>query len=130
MRAEITDTANHGYLYLRAFECFTTAFQVIDYVRDPTWWHNVVIPDNVLQLQTETPTRRRVSPNYIEHVYNPLDQANFGDFGVAYGVNDEGLPGQRRRGSAIWFGANSVKLTFDAGTPLARLRDEIGRAHV
>lgn len=129
VRSDIADPANAGYLTLRAFEALTTAFQVIDYVRDPTWWHHVVIPDQVLQLDVDTPERRRVSPEYIEHVYNPLDRANFGDFGVAYGVNDEAMPGQRRRGTAFWFGADSVQFAFPAGAPLARMRD-VGQALV
>lgn len=123
VREDIADSANFGVLSLRAFEALTTAFQVIDYVRDPTWWHHVVIPDGVLQLDNDTPERRRVTPEYIENRYDALDQATFGDFGVAYGVNDEAMPGQQRRGVGVWFGVHDVQLTFAPNTPLARLRD-------
>jgi hypothetical protein len=123
MRTDVKDPANFGYLKLRAFESLTEAFLVIDYVRDPTWWHDVVIPDDVLQLETEGTARRRVSTAFIPHVFNALDAATFGDLGMAYGVDDEATPGQQRRGPAIWFGANSVQLTYPAGVPMARNLD-------
>ena len=123
VRDDVKLAANFGYLTLRAFESLTSAFLVVDYVRDPTWWHNVVIPDEVLQLNLERPVRRRVSTNFIPHVYGAIDSATFGDLGVAYGVDDEAMPGQRRRGSAIWFGGNAVQLTFPPQTPRARNLD-------
>ena len=123
VRDDIANPANFGYLTLRAFESLTTSFQVVDYIKDPAWWHHVVIPEAVLQLETESVTRRRVSPEYIEHVYGAVDGATFGDFGVAYGVNDEAMPGLARQGSATWFGGNSIVLAFPSGAPAARVRD-------
>lgn len=123
VRADVKDAVNFGYLKLRAFESLTEAFLVIDYVRDPTWWHDVVIPDDVLQLDTEGTARRRVSTAFIPHVYNALDAATFGDLGMAYGVDDEATPGQARRGPATWFGSNSVQLNYPAGVPMARNLD-------
>ena len=123
VRPDVKDPTNYGYLTLRAFESLTNAFLVIDYVRDPTWWHDVVIPDDVLQLDTEAVARRRVSTTFIPHVYNALDAATFGDLGMAYGLDDEAMPGQPRRGPAIWFGSNSVQLTYPAGVPMARNLD-------
>jgi len=123
MRAPIIDPASVGTLRLKAFEPFSDAFQVVDYVEDPTWWHNVSIPEEVLQQIVEAGGRRHVTPRLIEHVYGALDTAVYGDVGVAYGVDDEGEPGVQRAGQAIWFGGDSLVLNFAAGVPTARIND-------
>lgn len=123
MRSDVVDPANVDVLTFRAFEALTDAFRVVDYLRDPTWWHNVVIPGDVLKLDVDVAARRKVSPTLIEHVYGALDSPVYGDFGLAYGVDDEGEPGTARAGKAWWYGANSVVLAFDPDVPTARLRD-------
>lgn len=123
MRSDVVDPANIDTLKFRAFEALTEAFRVVDYLRDPTWWHNVVIPDDVLKLEVDVSARRKVSPTLIEHVYGALDVPVYGDFGLAYGVDDEGQPGTARAGSAWWFGGDSVVLNFAGGVPTARLND-------
>lgn len=123
MRANIVDPANFRILALKAFTPFTDAFQVVDYVEDPTWWHNVSIPEEVLQQIVEAGGRRHVTPRLIEHVYNALDTAVYGDVGLAYGVDDEGQPGIQRAGQAIWFGGNAIVLNFAAGVPTGRVND-------
>jgi len=123
MRQDVTDPASRDVLTFRAFEALTDAFRVADYVRDPTWWHNVVIPSDVLQMDVDVTVRRKVSASMIEHIYNALDVPTFGDFGLAYGVDDEGVQGTTRTGPAWWYGSNSVVLNFAAGVPTARVRD-------
>lgn len=119
-RADVIDAANHGVLKFQAFETLTTAFVVTDYLEDPTWWHNVTIPTDVLTLPAASGARRRVAPQLIEHVMNPLDQAVTGDFGMAVGVDDEGRAGIQRVGPATWFGGNSVVVSSSPG---GRIRD-------
>lgn len=123
VRADVKDPGSIGFLTFRSFESLTESFQVIDYVRDPTWWHDVVIPEEVAQFDVESAGRRRVSPNLIAHVYDSLDTAVYGDFGLAYGVDDDAQPGQARQGLAQWFGGNTIVLSFAPGVPLASLRD-------
>jgi hypothetical protein len=123
MRADVVASASLNTLVFRAFEALTEAFQVITYLEDPTWWHNVVIPAAILQLSTDSFGRRRVTPQLVEHVHAALDGAVFGDFGLAYGVDDEGQPGTARAGSATWYGSNSVVLSYATGVPVARPRD-------
>lgn len=123
MRDDVVDPASVDTLSFRAFEAFTDAFRVVDYLRDPTWWHNVVIPGDILQLDVDVASRRKVSTAMIEHVYNALDVPVFGDFGLAYGVDDERIPGTTRAGAAWWYGANSIVLNYVSGVPTARVRD-------
>jgi hypothetical protein len=123
MRPDVVDPASVNVLKFRAFEALTDAFRVVDYLRDPTWWHNVVIPSDVLKLDVDVSSRRKVSPTLIEHIYGALDTPVYGDFGLAYDVDDEGQPGEDRAGKAWWYGANSIVLSFDPGVPTARTRD-------
>lgn len=123
MREDVTAPASVDVLTFRAFEALTDAFRVVDYLRDPTWWHNVVIPGDVLKLDVDLAARRKVSPTLIEHIYGALDTPVYGDFGLAYGVDDEGQPGTARAGKAWWYGGTSVVLNYAAGVPTARLRD-------
>lgn len=105
MRADLA--AGSG-LTFRAFEALTEAFLVEDYVSNPTWWHHVSIPQEILQLDADVGGRRRVTPQLIQHVYNALDQAVYGDFGLSFGEDDAGAPGLARDGEALWLGGASV----------------------
>lgn len=126
MRAGVVDPSNYGRLTLAAFEPLSDAFQVVDYIEDPTWWHDVTIPQEVLQQTVEAGGRRHVTPTLIEHVYGALDTAVYGDAGLGYGVDDEGEPGIARAGTATWYGGDSVVLSFAPGVPVGRVND-VGR---
>jgi hypothetical protein len=123
LRADVQDSASLNVLTFVAFEALTTAFQVIDTVRDPTWWHNITIPQEILKLSADVQGRRRVTPQLIEHVYGALDGATHGDFGIRMGADDEGRAGIARAGDATWAGGNSLTLSYAAGVPVARPKD-------
>lgn len=123
VRPELTDPANFNVLVLHAFEALTTAIEVVDYIRDPTWWRNVVIPREVLQLADEDPGRRVVGPQLIPNSALPLDQARVGDPGLLIGRDDEGRPGIERAGPATWLGGPWVRLDFPPPVPKARATD-------
>jgi hypothetical protein len=44
MRDDVQDAANYNTLTFDVFESFTTAFSVVDYLEDATWWHDKFIP--------------------------------------------------------------------------------------
>lgn len=123
LRSDVKATANFNTLTFQAFEPLTAAFQVADYLQDPTWWHNTTIPNELLSLQVEAAGRRHVTPLFVEHSLNPLDSALIGDFGLAIGVDDYGNPGIGRSGPAVWFGGNTITLSYPTGTPAANGRD-------
>lgn len=87
-----SDPASVGTLTLHAFEPLTTAITVADYVQDPTWWHDVVIPPELFSTaggaQVPPIYRRTVSPLLIRHVANPEDGAKAGDPGLYAGADD------------------------------------------
>jgi hypothetical protein len=58
---------------LQAFEPFSSAFTVNDYVNDPTWWYDQNIPPNLLTLAPPPPLPGNV-------VNSPTDVANFAAF--------------------------------------------------
>lgn len=109
----VSDPASIRTLVFQAFDTLTEAFVIEDYIRNPTWWHDITIPQELLQLDVEVPGRRRVTPQLIEHVYNALDQAVYGDLGLAYGRDDEGKPGLPRRGELTWYGGDQVVFEVD-----------------
>ena len=124
IRADVADATNEGVLTFKAFEALTKAFHISDYIEDPTWWHGLSVPKEVLQLQVETAGRRRVSTELVEHTLSPKDGAFIGDVGLWVGGDDAGRPGIERRGTMIWYGGSSVKIT-EAGVEAER-RD-VGR---
>lgn len=126
VRSDILLPASLNALTFQAFETLTDAFAVTDYIQDPTWWHNISIPEELLKLTVESAARRRVSPELIEHRVTPLDQALVGDFGLAVGVDDEGHSGISRSGTATWYGGDSIVLSFAPNVPVGNPRD-VGR---
>ena len=112
-----------GGLTFRAYDTLSSVIGVVDYIVDPTWWHRVKIPQDVLQLQQDAPGRRQVSPELIPNIIGPTDQAVIGDPGVFIGADDEGNPGYDRAGTAVWLGGPWVELTFDANVLRASLSD-------
>lgn len=123
MRADVIDPASVGVLTFRAFEALTSVFTVVDAVVDPTWWHRVRIPEEILQQDPERSARRYASPELIEHVYGALDEAALGDLGLIYGADDNGSPGLSRDATATWFGGSTVVLAFAVDAPKARSAD-------
>jgi hypothetical protein len=123
LREDVKASANFNTLTFQAFEPLTRAFQVADYLQDPTWWHNTTIPNELLSLQVEAAGRRHVTPLFVEHALHPLDSALIGDFGLAIGADDYGNPGIGRSGPAVWLGGNTITLSYPTGTPVANGRD-------
>ena len=122
VRADIALPASAYSLTFQAFDTLTDAFHVTDYLQDPTWWHNVQIPEALAKFSAQG-ARRQASPGLIEHRLNPLDQALIGDFGLRVGADDEGRQGISRSGSATWYGGVALVLGFEVGTPGPRARD-------
>lgn len=119
VRDDIKDSSNYMVLTFKAVEALTEAFIVEDYVKNPTWWHNTTIPQEILPLLNNDGGRRIVTPQFIEHTFSPQDQAVIGDFGLIFGRDDNGMPGMSRNTMATWYGGNTVVLA----TGLARLKD-------
>jgi hypothetical protein len=88
MREDLVDTLNWGVLTFSAFEVLTEAFIVADYIEDPNWWHNKVIP----QLLWDTPpARRRALTRLVAHVVDPADFAQIDDPGLYVDGDDDGV---------------------------------------
>ena len=88
LRADVMNPANYGVLTFSAFEPITLAFTVVDYLEDPTWWHNEYIPEILWKGQPAI--RRLASTNLFDNVFLPGDDARVGDPGLYYGADDEG----------------------------------------
>lgn len=123
VRPDIALPASVNTLTFEAFEPISDAFQVTDYLQDPTWWHNIAIPDEVAKFAAESAGRRHASPDMVEHRLSPLDNALVGDFGLRVGADEEGRPGLPRSGPGTWYGGDSVVLNFSVATPKPNARD-------
>lgn len=88
LREDVKDSDNYGKLEFSAFESLTTAFTVVDYLEDATWWHNKYIPEILWQGQPAM--RRLASTTLFENVILPADDAQIGDPGLYIGADDEG----------------------------------------
>jgi hypothetical protein len=113
IRADIANTSNWDKLKFKAFEAISAAFWVSDYITNPTWWHNMTIPEELLEV-TGSSGRRKALATMIEHILDPLDGALIGDPGLVIDCDDLGNPGQIRSGTATWFGGDTIVLNFDA----------------
>lgn len=95
LRADVVNVANVGRLRLHAFEPLTTAVTVTDYVQDPTWWHNTLIPQEIFAKDAgDSPPlshRRRAHPAFVKHVYGASDGPRFGDPGLKFGADENGF---------------------------------------
>lgn len=94
IREDVLEAGNVGVLTFESFEPLTTAVTVTDYIQDPNWWHNIVIPRELFTADsgvTPSVIRRHVSPVYVPHVYNPTDGAKYGDPGLVYGADENGF---------------------------------------
>jgi len=72
-----------------AFEVFTTAFIVSDYLIDPTWWHNKYIPEVLWGATSQS--RRFATTQLIEHVFDPADDACIDDPGLYLDAGEDGI---------------------------------------
>lgn len=113
LRTDVTNSVNFNRLTFKAFDLLTTAVLVTDYIKDSTWWHNIVIPRELYAAEggSDVPDllRRSISPLYVKNVINPIDGAVIGDPGVFIGADDEGNipaagnPIYRHRASFVLF---------------------------
>lgn len=124
VRDDVADPTNLNALTFSGFEALSKAFYVTDYVQDPTWWHGLAIPREVLSHQIESAGRRQASPALIEHVMSPLDGAGLGDLGLWVGADEAGNPGLIREGDATWFGGDTIVL---ADPEIAATHRDVGR---
>jgi len=88
LREDVMDPNNYGVLTFESFEPLTLAFTVVDYLEDPTWWHNKYIPE--ILWKDEPAIRRFASTNLFENIVLPGDDACVGDPGLYVGADDEG----------------------------------------
>lgn len=76
-------------IVFEAFEPLTEMFVVTDYVQDPVWWENIVIPHQL--LPEEDSERRTTVPMLFDNVIGAIDGPRIGDPGLFIGADDEGL---------------------------------------
>lgn len=113
----VADPGNLGKYVFAAYEALTEAFVVESEDVDPTWWHRVAIPPELLDLEDEAgeAARRYVSSLLIEHSTNALDVPYCGDPDLFVGLDDEGRPGVVRAGTARWVGGPWVLVSTTPG---------------
>jgi hypothetical protein len=80
VRADISNIASRNVLVLNAFDKLTTVFSVVDYVEDPLWWHNAIIPKELWNI--DSAVRRRAVTSLVQHVLDPEDTAKIDDPGL------------------------------------------------
>jgi len=88
IRTDIIDPVNWNTLMFAAFESLTLAFTVTDYVEDPTWWGDSVIPPMLWDAST---ARRRATTLLFDHVIDSEDGACISDPGLYIGADEEGV---------------------------------------
>lgn len=73
----------------QSFEPFTELFQVTDYVDDPTWWEEIVIPRQL--MPSESLQRRTTVASLYDSILGAADDPRVGDPGFYIGADDEGV---------------------------------------
>jgi len=95
LRPDVLASSNFGILTFKAFEPLTVAATVTDYVQDPTWWYNAVIPPELFSTaggaELPDPSRRTASPQLVKHVVGAVDGPKVGDPGLLVGRSENGL---------------------------------------
>lgn len=89
LRADVQLSANYNVLTLESFEPLTLAFQTSDYVQDPSWWTDIIIPAEL--MPGESTSRRRTVSALIENIIGAWDDPRIGDPGLFIGADDEGI---------------------------------------
>lgn len=124
IRSYVKDSNNFNVYIFRELEALTDAYEIVDYIKDSTWFHKIAIPEDVLRIyQNDIIGRRQVSEKFIEHIVNPQDNAVLGDFGLICGFDDQNETRIVREGPANWFGGDTIVLNFATGVEVARVRD-------
>lgn len=84
-----------GSLTFMAFEPLTEAVRVVDYVEDPTWWYEQVIPPELFSTadgaSIPSPARRTASATLVQHIAAAEDGPRCGDPGLVCGADEEGV---------------------------------------
>lgn len=109
LRDDVQDPANFGVLTFESFEPLSLAFIVSDYVQDPAWWTDIVVPAEL--MPSESLGRRRAVPSLFDNIVNPTDAGRVGDPGFFVGADDEGIvppfiathPAKRRKMANVVF---------------------------
>lgn len=90
IRSDILDSGNWGTLTFTAFEYLTEVFIVRDWISDPTWWYEGVVPEAL--LPDESYARRVIAPVMYENLIdNPPGLVRVGDPGFFIGADDDGF---------------------------------------
>lgn len=142
MRADVVDPASIGVLTFRAFEPLAAAIDVTDYIEDPEWWHNAMIPPDV--WPGETSARRAITSQLYRCVIGEVDGPRVGDPGLYVGCDEHGVVTavpRRHKASFILFNevlkahifSVAVDLSIDVtGESVARINrivDEVRPSH-
>ena len=88
LKDKVTSAANIGVYTFEAFEVLTAAFDVTDYLENPSWFENIEIPEEVWPEQSSL--RRQSSSVLFENRIGPADGALIGDPGFFIGADSEG----------------------------------------
>jgi hypothetical protein len=89
MRSDLLDPLNAGILTFRAFEPLTAAVQVVDYIKEPEWWHGIVIPEELMPGRNEA--ARTATPQLFPLKIGPVGNWKIGDVGVKIGATEDGV---------------------------------------
>ncbi len=125
IRTDVQDSTNWNVLTFEAFEPLTLAFTVTDYLEDPMWWQNKVIPP--VLWPDESTSRRRSSTILYEHVIGAEDDPCIGDPGLFIGADDEGnvfTPTDPRTfdvDTIEWQTGNTIRYTLNDNPDLSSL---------
>lgn len=82
LRTDVKDTAQWGQLTFRAFEPLTLAIQVVDHIKDSTWWHGIVIPAELMPGADEL--ARTAHNKVVPMQYGPDAGWRYGDLNAVY----------------------------------------------
>ena len=119
----VADPDSIGSYRFVGYEALTNAFLVVSEDIDPTWWHKITIPEELLDDAGDDARRRYVSSQLVEHIAGAIDAPYCGDPDLYAGLDDEGRPGVRREGTGLWAGGPWLILNTD---PPVAARD-VGR---
>lgn len=94
LRTDIQDSTNFNVLTFNSFETLTLAVQVTDYIQDPDWWHNIVIPVELFDAGSNgtpvpTASRRTATNQLVSHIAGAEDGPQAGDPGLYAGADDD-----------------------------------------
>jgi hypothetical protein len=89
LRSDVQDPANYGTLTFESFEALTLGFNVSDYVEDPSWYTDIVVPREL--MPSESVSRRHTYGALIENSIGAWDGPEIGDPGLFIGADDEGI---------------------------------------